>query len=63
VRIAMVQFINKSLNIKITGLEMILSGLENVERRPYTDREKLEFLTKKHPLLAKTIEDLQLRIP
>ena len=63
VRIAMVQFINKSLNIKITGLEMILSELENVERRPYTDREKLEFLTKKHPLLAKTIEDLQLRIP
>ncbi len=63
VRASLIQFLNKSLPIKVIGLETELTELENTERRPYTDREKLEYLTKKHPLLAKTIEDLQLRIP
>jgi DNA polymerase-3 subunit gamma/tau len=63
VRAALIQSLNKSLPIKISGLETELAELENTERRPYTDREKLDYLTKKHPLLAKTIEDLQLRIP
>ena len=63
VRASLIQFLNKTLPVKVTGLETELAELENTERRPYTDREKLEYLTKKHPLLAKTIEDLQLRIP
>ena len=63
VRASLIQFLNKNLPVKVTGLETELAELENTERRPYTDREKLEYLTKKHPLLAKTIEDLQLRIP
>ncbi len=63
VRALLIQFLNKTLPVKVTGLETELAELENTERRPYTDREKLEYLTKKHPLLAKTIEDLQLRIP
>lgn len=63
VRPVLIQFLNKNLSAKVIGMETSLAELENSERRPYTDREKLEFLSKKHPLLAKTIEDLQLRIP
>jgi len=33
------------------------------ERRPYTDREKLDFLLKKHPDWQEMIEKLHLRLP
>jgi len=32
-------------------------------RRPYTDREKLDFLVEKHPLLQEVLEKLKLRLP
>ncbi len=63
IRIPLLQFIHKNFANPVKGMEVELGVVEQGERRPYTDKEKLDFLIKKHPDLAKTIEDLQLRLP
>jgi len=63
IRIPLLQFIHKNYAYPVKGMEVELGVVEQGERRPYTDKEKLDFLIKKHPDLAKTIEDLQLRLP
>ena len=63
IRIPLLQFIHKNYANPVKGMEVELGVVEQGERRPYTDKEKLDFLIKKHPDLAKTIEDLQLRLP
>ena len=47
----------------IKHLEIEMGEVEVVTRKPYTDKEKLEFLVEKHPLLKEAIEKLQLRLP
>ena len=51
----------KSISIKNIGWEM--GEIQVVERRPYTDKEKLDFLVKKHPALGEALESLHLRLP
>ena len=40
-----------------------MGEIQVVERRPYTDKEKLEFLVKKYPALGEALESLHLRLP
>jgi hypothetical protein len=40
-----------------------MGEIQVVERRPYTDKEKLDFLVKKHPALGEALESLHLRLP
>ena len=60
----MMQFLKSRLKlnpVKNIGWEM--GEIQVVERRPYTDKEKLEFLVKKHPVLGEALESLHLRLP
>ena len=60
----MMQFLRLRLKpnpVKNIGWEM--GEIQVVERRPYTDKEKLEFLVKKHPALGEALESLHLRLP
>lgn len=60
----MMQFFKAHLKqnpVKNIGWEM--GEMQLVERRPYTDKEKLEFLIKKHPALGEALESLHLRLP
>ena len=47
--------------VKQVGWEM--GEIQVVERRPYTDKEKLDYLVKKHPILGEALESLHLRLP
>ena len=47
--------------VKNIGWEM--GEIQVVERRPYTDKEKLDYLVKKHPALSEVLELLHLRLP
>ena len=47
--------------VKNIGWEM--GEIQVVERRPYTDKEKLDYLVKKHPTLGEVLELLHLRLP
>jgi DNA polymerase-3 subunit gamma/tau len=47
--------------VKNIGWEM--GEIQVVERRPYTDKEKLDYLIKKHPTLGEVLELLHLRLP
>ena len=47
--------------VKNIGWEM--GEIQVVERRPYTDKEKLDYLVKKHPALGEVLELLHLRLP
>ena len=60
----MMQFLKSRLKpnpVKNIGWEM--GEIQVVERRPYTDKEKLDFLVKKHPALGEALESLHLRLP
>jgi len=47
--------------VKNIGWEM--GEIQVVKRRPYTDKEKLDYLVKKHPTLGEVLELLHLRLP
>jgi hypothetical protein len=60
----LMQFLKSQLKpnpVKNIGWEM--GEIQVVERRPYTDKEKLDFLVKKHPTLGEALESLHLRLP
>jgi DNA polymerase-3 subunit gamma/tau len=60
----LMQFLKSQLKpnpVKNIGWEM--GEIQVVERRPYTDKEKLDFLVKKHPALGEALESLHLRLP
>jgi DNA polymerase-3 subunit gamma/tau len=60
----LMQFLKRRLpgnQVKNIGWEM--GEIQVVERRPYTDKEKLDYLVKKHPALGEALESLHLRLP
>jgi hypothetical protein len=60
----LMQFLKSQLKpnpVKNIGWEM--GEIQVVERRPYTDKEKLDFLVKKHPALGEALESLHSRLP
>ena len=48
---------------QITSFRFEFEPTMETTRRPYTDREKLDFLIEKHPLLNEVMEKLKLRLP
>jgi DNA polymerase-3 subunit gamma/tau len=64
IRTLMMQAIKKQVaHLKIQSIQTVMGKIEVQERRPYTDKEKLDYLVKKHPGLAETLESLHLRLP
>lgn len=63
IRIEFVRFITKYSGGKIASLKFEqVQATEGNARKPYTEKEKLEFLINKNPKLKETIERLNLRI-
>ena len=64
IRPIMMQAIKKQVaHLKIQSIQTVMGKIEVQERRPYTDKEKLDYLVKKHPGLAEALESLHLRLP
>ncbi|MFN5415186.1 MAG: DNA polymerase III subunit gamma/tau [Bacteroidota bacterium] len=64
IRPLMMQAIKKQVaHLKIQSIQTVMGKIEVQERRPYTDKEKLDYLVKKHPGLAEALESLHLRLP
>ncbi len=64
IRPLMMQAIKKQVaHLKIQSSQTVMGKIEVQERRPYTDKEKLDYLVKKHPGLAEALESLHLRLP
>jgi DNA polymerase-3 subunit gamma/tau len=64
IRPLMMQAIKKHIaHLKIQSIQTVMGKIEVQERRPYTDKEKLDYLVKKHPGLAEALESLHLRLP
>jgi len=63
IRLELLRELNQLSNGIIKQIEVEMGEIEQVSRKPYTDKEKLEFLMSKHPLLQEAIEKLQLRLP
>ena len=64
IRTLMMQAIKKQVaHLKIQSIQTVMGKIEVQERRPYTDKEKLDYLVKKHPGLAEALESLHLRLP
>ena len=61
-RIPLLQYLLKVSRNTITNVLCVMGKVEETERRPYTDKEKLDFFLKKHPELNKAIEKLHLRL-
>lgn len=54
---------NQVPQLAIQSIVSVMGEVEVQERRPYTDKEKLEYLIKKHPGLGEALESLHLRLP
>jgi DNA polymerase-3 subunit gamma/tau len=63
IRLELLRELNQLSNGRIKHILVEMGEVEAVSRKPYTDKEKLEFLMSKHPLLQEAIEKLQLRLP
>lgn len=62
IRIPMLQFLLKRSRNTINNVITVLGAVEETEKRPYTDKEKLDFFLKKHKDLSTVIEKLHLRL-
>lgn len=54
---------NQVPHLGIQSIVSVMGEVEVQERRPYTDKEKLDYLIKKHPGLGEALESLHLRLP
>jgi DNA polymerase-3 subunit gamma/tau len=54
---------NQVPQLAIQSIVSVMGEVEVQERRPYTDKEKLDYLIKKHPGLGEALESLHLRLP
>lgn len=54
---------NQVPRLAIQSIVSVMGEVEVQERRPYTDKEKLDYLIKKHPGLGEALESLHLRLP
>ncbi len=62
IRIPLLQFLLKRSRNTIQNVITVMGEVEETEKRPYTDKEKLDFLLKKHKDLSSVIEKLHLRL-
>lgn len=59
----MQSLLKQHAHLGIKSIQTAVGEIEVQERRPYTDKEKLDYLTKKHPGLSEALESLHLRLP
>lgn len=57
------RFISEVSDGKLQSMVIEIGEIEETERRPYTDKEKLDYLMKRHPELDDIIKKLGLRLP
>jgi hypothetical protein len=57
------RFISEISGNKLNKLRVEKGEIEQIERKPYTEKEKLEYLQKQHPILREVIEKLDLKLP
>ncbi len=62
IRIPLMQFLLKRSRNTINNVITVLGEVEETEKRPYTDKEKLDYFLKKHSELNEVIEKLHLRL-
>jgi hypothetical protein len=63
VRFEFNRFVTVQTSGKLTNLRIEKGATSVVDRKPYTDKEKLEFIIKKTPQWQEVIEKLGLRLP
>jgi hypothetical protein len=63
IRIDFVRFISQKTNGQIQSLRIEKGVAEITERKPYTEKEKLEYMLSKNPQWKEVIEKLSLRLP
>ncbi len=63
VRSELIPYLQKKLGTTGLGVSFVLTEKEREGRRPYTDKEKLDYLMEKHPKLKEVVDLLNLRIP
>jgi hypothetical protein len=63
VRFPFNRFITDISGGRLTGMRIVAGEVKEQERKPYTDKEKLDYLTKKNPELEEIIRKLGLRLP
>ncbi len=63
IRIDFVRFISQKTNGQIQSLLIEKGVAEITERKPYTEKEKLEYMLSKNPQWKEVIEKLSLRLP
>lgn len=57
------RFIREISDGRLLRLRVEAGEVEMIERKPYTEKEKLEYLQKLHPELKEVLEKLDLRLP
>jgi DNA polymerase-3 subunit gamma/tau len=62
IRIPMLQFLIKKSRSTINNVLVVMGAVEETAKRPYTDKEKLDYFLKKHKDLSTVIEKLHLRL-
>ncbi len=62
IRIPLLHFLLKKSRNTINNVITVLGEVEETEKRPYTDKEKLDYFLKKHSELNEVIEKLHLRL-
>lgn len=63
IKVELTQEIISLSNNRNNSVSIELGEVTETARKPYTDKEKLDFLLDKHPMLQNAIDKLQLRLP
>ncbi len=63
IKVELTQEIISLSNNRYNSVSIELGEVTETARKPYTDKEKLDFLLDKHPMLQNAIDKLQLRLP
>ncbi|MFZ9755273.1 MAG: DNA polymerase III subunit gamma/tau [Bacteroidia bacterium] len=63
VRVELLAYLHHTLSTQGLSVEFQKLETETETRKPYTDKEKLDFLMEKHPKLKEAVDLLNLRIP
>jgi hypothetical protein len=63
IRIDFIRFISEKTNGQINSMRIEKGAAEMTERKPYTEKEKLEYMLNKNPQWKDVIDKLGLRLP
>ena len=63
IRIDFIRFVSEKTNGQINSMRIEKGAVEMTERKPYTEKEKLEYMLNKNPQWKDVIDKLGLRLP